>query len=204
MANENQDPYDQAYWGKGKGKTGKKGKSKLQYPYDGNKGYPSYDSGKGKGGHDKGTSKTFAATAGNLEEQSARAYVDRPRLGSVMELDETSSTGQISANNEVFDLVDTRKIQVRNWVTGAREGRKLSEDQGCWGIRGFQDKQKNDQQTDSPAASRSGFRLAILLTVSSRITNITISHRQRSTIVSILQDPTSSVWITARRSRSMG
>ena len=28
-------------------------------------------------------------------------------------------------------------------------------------LRGFQDKQKNDQQTDSPAASRSGFRLAI-------------------------------------------
>ena len=29
-----------------------------------------------------------------------------------------------------------------------------------WVLRGFQDKQKNDQQTDSPAASRSGFRLA--------------------------------------------
>ena len=32
MANENQDPYDQAYWGKGKGKKGKKGKSKFQCP----------------------------------------------------------------------------------------------------------------------------------------------------------------------------
>ena len=42
MANENYDPYDQAYWGKGKGKKGKKGKSKFQYPYDGRKGYPSY------------------------------------------------------------------------------------------------------------------------------------------------------------------
>ena len=58
MANENSDPYDQAYWGKGKGKKGKKGKSKFQYPYDGNKGYPSYETGKGKGGHDKGKSKT--------------------------------------------------------------------------------------------------------------------------------------------------
>ena len=29
---------------------------------------PSYDSGKGKGGPDKGKSKTFAATAENLEE----------------------------------------------------------------------------------------------------------------------------------------
>ena len=63
MANENYDPYDQAYSGKGKGKKGKKGKSKFQYPYDGNKGYPPYENGKGKGGHDKGKSKTFAAIA---------------------------------------------------------------------------------------------------------------------------------------------
>ena len=60
MANENYDPYDQAYWGKGKSKKGKKGTSKFEYPFDGNKGYPSYDNGKGKGGHDKGKSKTFA------------------------------------------------------------------------------------------------------------------------------------------------
>ena len=69
MANEYQDPYDQAYWGKGKGKKGKKGKSKFQYPYDGNKGYPSYDNGKGKGGQKKGESKTFAAIAEKTEEQ---------------------------------------------------------------------------------------------------------------------------------------
>ena len=65
MANENYDPYDQAYWGKGTGKKGKKGKSKFQYqfqyPYDGNKGYPSYESGKGKSGQEKGKPKTFAA-----------------------------------------------------------------------------------------------------------------------------------------------
>ena len=30
MANENYDPYDQAYWGKGKGKKGKKGKSIVE------------------------------------------------------------------------------------------------------------------------------------------------------------------------------
>ena len=68
---ENYDPYDQAYWGKGKGKKGKKGTSKFQYPYDGNKGYPSYESGKGKGGQEKGKSKTFAATAEKTEEQPA-------------------------------------------------------------------------------------------------------------------------------------
>ena len=55
MANENYDPYDQAYLGKGKGKKGKKGTSKFQYPYDGNKGYPSYENGKGKSGHEKGS-----------------------------------------------------------------------------------------------------------------------------------------------------
>ena len=71
MANENYDPYDQAYWGKGKGKKGKKGKSKFQYPYDGNKGYPSYETGKGKSGQEKGKPKTFAATAEKTEEQPA-------------------------------------------------------------------------------------------------------------------------------------
>ena len=71
MANENYDPYDQACSGKGKGKKGKKGKSKFQYPYDGNKGYPPYENGRGKGGHDKGKSQTFAAIAEKTEEQPA-------------------------------------------------------------------------------------------------------------------------------------
>ena len=71
-------------------------------------------------------------------------------------------------DNEVFDSVDTRKVQVRNWVTGRwvltlkrdKDGNFLKT-KARWVLRGFQDKQKNDQQTDSPAASRSGFRLAI-------------------------------------------
>ena len=66
-------------------------------------------------------------------------------------------------DNEVFDLVDTRKIQVRNWVT-ARWALTLKQDKdgnflktkACWVLQRFQDKQKNDQQTDSPAVSRSG------------------------------------------------
>ena len=36
-----------------------------------------------------------------------------------------------------------------------------------WVLRGFQDRQKDIQQTDSPAASRPGFRLAIQLAASS-------------------------------------
>ena len=71
-------------------------------------------------------------------------------------------------DNEVFDLVDTRKVQVRNWVTGRwvltlkrdKDGNFLKT-KARRVLRGFQDKQKNDQQTDSPAASRGGFRLAI-------------------------------------------
>ena len=101
MANENYDPYDQAYWGKGKGKKGKKGQSKFQYPYDGNKGYPSYESGKGKSGQEKGKSKTFAATAEKTDGGATRhpadctihrAYLcrlDRPRLGSIMDMERT-------------------------------------------------------------------------------------------------------------------
>ena len=77
MANEYQDPYDQAYWGKGTGKEGKKGKSKFQYPYDGNKGYPSYDNGNGKGGQEKGKSKTFAAIAEKTEEQPYAGWTDQ-------------------------------------------------------------------------------------------------------------------------------
>ena len=56
---------------KAKERRGKKGKSKFQYPYDGNKGYSSYDNGKGRGGQEKGKSKTFAAIAEKTEEQPA-------------------------------------------------------------------------------------------------------------------------------------
>ena len=66
-------------------------------------------------------------------------------------------------DNEVFDLVDARKIQVRNWVTGRwvltlkrdKDGNFLKT-KARWVLRGLQDK-----ETDSPAASRSGFRLSI-------------------------------------------
>ena len=67
MANENQDPYDQAYWGKGKGKKGKKGNSKFKYPYDGNKGYAARQS-------DCTIHKAYICR------------LDRPRLGPIMEL----------------------------------------------------------------------------------------------------------------------
>ena len=57
-------PTTKAYWGKGKGKKWKKGKSKFQYPY------PMTVAEEKADGHDKGQSKTFAATAEKLEESA--------------------------------------------------------------------------------------------------------------------------------------
>ena len=69
-------------------------------------------------------------------------------------------------DNEVFDLVDMRKTKVRSIVAGrwvlAVKKDKNGNFQKCkarWVLKGFQDKQKNTQ-TDSPAASRAGFRCA--------------------------------------------
>ena len=96
MANENYDPYDQAYWGKGKEKKGKKGKSKLQYPYDGNKGYPSYENGKGKSGQEKENPRRSQPPQKRRRSRADctihRAYLcrlDRPRLGSIMDMERT-------------------------------------------------------------------------------------------------------------------
>ena len=73
-------------------------------------------------------------------------------------------------DNEVFDLVDMRKTKARNFVAGrwvlTVKKDKDGNFQKCkarWVLKGFQDKQKNTQQTDSPAASRAGFRCATQL-----------------------------------------
>ena len=78
-------------------------------------------------------------------------------------------------DNEVFDLVDMRKIKVRNYVAGRwvlttktdKDGNFLK-CKACWVLKGFQDKQKDTQQTDSPAASRAGFRCATQLAANKR------------------------------------
>eukprot|EP00435_Cladocopium_sp_Y103_P026803 s2064_g6.t1 len=63
-----------------------------------------------------------------------------------------------------------RKMKVRNFVAGrwvlTVKKDKDGNFQKCkarWVLKGFQDKQKNSQQTDSPAASRAGFRCATQL-----------------------------------------
>ena len=78
-------------------------------------------------------------------------------------------------DNEVFDLVDMRKIKVRNYVAGRwvlttktdKDGNFLK-CKARWVLKGFQDKQKDTQQTDSPAASRAGFRCATQLAANKR------------------------------------
>ena len=61
-----------------------------------------------------------------------------------------------------------RKTKVGNFVAGVLTAKKdkdgnLQKCKARWVLKGFQDKQKNTQQTDSPAASRAGFRCATRL-----------------------------------------
>ena len=69
-------------------------------------------------------------------------------------------------DNDVFDLVDMRKFKPKNFVTGRwvltvkrdRDG-KFQKCKARWVLRGFQDRQKDAQQTDSPTSTRPGLRL---------------------------------------------
>ena len=68
--------------------------------------------------------------------------------------------------NDVYDLIDMRKEQVKNFVTGRwvltikrdKDG-KFIKCKARWVLRGFQDRQNWDLQTDSPTSTRPGFRL---------------------------------------------
>ena len=70
-------------------------------------------------------------------------------------------------DKEVFDLIDMRKVKPRNYVTGQWVLTNKTDKQSNflkanarWVLRGFQDKQKECQQTDSPASTRPGFRMS--------------------------------------------
>ena len=72
-----------------------------------------------------------------------------------------------SVDNEVFDLIDMRKATPRNYVTGRWVLSIRTDEQGNflkakarWVLRGFQDKQKEYLQTDSPGSTRPGFRMS--------------------------------------------
>ena len=68
--------------------------------------------------------------------------------------------------NDVYELVDMRKLKVQNFITGRwvltikrdKDGNFLK-CKARWVLRGFQDAQHYDLQTDSPTSTRPGFRL---------------------------------------------
>ena len=66
-----------------------------------------------------------------------------------------------------FDLVDMMKFTLKNYVAGRWVFTIKTDKQGNflrakarWVLRGFQDKQKDYLQTDSPASTRPGFRMS--------------------------------------------
>ncbi len=70
-------------------------------------------------------------------------------------------------DNDVFELIKVKDIKnLKNYVTGRwvltvkrdKDG-NFVKCKARWVLRGFQDSQKDQQQTDSPAATRPGFRL---------------------------------------------
>ena len=76
-------------------------------------------------------------------------------------------------DNEVFDLMDMRKVEPWNYVTGRWVLTIKTDKQGNflrakarWVLRGFQDKQKEYLQTDSPASTRLGLRMGCQMAAS--------------------------------------
>ena len=66
-------------------------------------------------------------------------------------------------DNEVLDLIDMRKNKPRNYVTGRWV---LTIKKARWVLRGFQAKQKEYLQADSPASTRPGFPMSCQMAAS--------------------------------------
>ena len=76
-------------------------------------------------------------------------------------------------DNEVFDLIDMRKVKPKNYVTGRWALTTKTDKQGNflkakarWVLRGYQDKRQDYKQTDSPASTRQGFRMSCQIAAS--------------------------------------
>ena len=89
-----------------------------------------------------------------------------------------------SVDDEVFDLVDLRKVKPRNYITGRWVLTIKTDEQGNflsakarWVLRCFQDKQKEYQQTDSPASTRPGFQMRCQLAASKNWNIFHIDHK---------------------------
>ena len=85
-----------------------------------------------------------------------------------------------SEENDIYDMVDMRKQKVKNYITGRwvltikrdKDGNFLK-CKARWVLRGFQDSQVWNLQTDSPTSTRPGFRLQCQLAANE---NYDITH----------------------------
>ena len=88
MANENYDPYDQAYWGKGKGKKGKKGKSNSNIPMMETKVMHPMRVAKERADRRKENPRRSQPPQ-RRRRSSPPSSRHRPRLGSIMDMERT-------------------------------------------------------------------------------------------------------------------
>ena len=116
------------------------------------------------------TSMSYAATPLWKRKKKARAEATAIDVRTFSKQFVKAKADEIASwreNGGAYDLVDMRKIKPQNYVTG-RWVLTIKRDMNgncvrCkarWVLRGFQDKQKWDQQTDSPTATRPAFRLS--------------------------------------------
>ena len=107
----------------------------------------------------------WALTATRKNRARKEATLKELKVFARLFIDAKSAEAKSWFDNDVFDLVDIRKFKPKNFVTGRwvtikrdRDG-KFQRCKARWALRGFQDRQKDDQQTDSPMSTRPGLRL---------------------------------------------
>ena len=119
---------------------------------------------------DKGTQLLSALAAKKVVKGRKEATATDLRQYSKQFLEAKLKEYQSWKDNEVFELVDTRKIKVKNFITGRwvltikrHPDGTFDKCKARWVLRGFLDRQKEELQTDSPTATRPGFRLTCQL-----------------------------------------
>ena len=87
-------------------------------------------------------------------------------------------------DNEVFDLVDLRKSKPNNCITGRwvltiKTDKQVNflRAKARWELRGFQDKQKDYLQKDSPASTGPGFRMSCQMAASTSWDLLHVDHK---------------------------
>jgi hypothetical protein len=109
---------------------------------------------------DKGMQPLSALAAKKVVKGRKEATATDLRQYSKQFLDAKIKEYQSWKDNEVFELVDTRKIKVKNFITGRwvltikrNQDGTFDKCKARWVMRGFLDRQKEELQTDSPTAT---------------------------------------------------